>query len=201
MSDRLDELLEFTSFTHKIREVERAIWVKDKEQAENNSEHSYQLALTALYIIEARQLKLDAGRCMALAIVHDILEVYSGDTPAFGAQQLQATKDERELAARAKLRRRWPTLTLLHELIDEYEARQTAESKFIYALDKILPIMNNYLDNGRTWKKDNITLQDHVAEKSDKVAADPEITRYYQELMELLKNSPELFPEKKQGRT
>src|SRR5580700_7952445 len=92
----LDSLLDFVSFTHEIREVKRSMWVKGEEQFENDSEHGYQLALIALYIIEENGLKLDAFKSMGIALVHDILEVYSGDTPVFASVDITSTQKERE---------------------------------------------------------------------------------------------------------
>lgn len=189
-----DKLLEFISFTHEVRKIKRALLVRDEDQYENDSEHSFQLALTALYVIEERKLNLNAERCMSLAVVHDILEVYSGDTPVFGSQEHIDTKVEREAKAKQRLRENWPNHDLMHSLIDEYEARQTNESKFVYALDKILPIFNNYLDNGRTWKKNNITMEQHIRIKSSKTEIDPIIHAYHKDIMQLLQEKPDLFP-------
>lgn len=189
-----DNLLEFISFTHEVRKIKRALYVKDENQYENDAEHSFQLAITALYIIGERKLDLNTERCMALAVVHDILEVYSGDTPVFGDEKHLRTKVERETKAKQRLRENWPAHDHMHSLIDEYEARQTSESKFVYALDKILPTLNNYLDNGRTWKKDNITLEHHAKIKGSKTEIDPIIHAYHQDIMQLLQEKPELFP-------
>lgn len=194
MSNDLKHLLDFISFTHDIRSVKRAVWVKDEESFENDSEHSFQLAIVAMYIIEEKQLSLDMYKCMAMALVHDIIEVYAGDTHTFGSKEFIDTQTARETAARKKLKELWPQLKTMHMLIDEYEARQTNESKFIYALDKLVPILNNYLDDGRNWKRDNISLQDHIENKSKKVAIDPTINQYYQEIMRTLESRPDLFP-------
>lgn len=194
MTPDLSKLLEFITLTHDIRSVKRAMWVKDEESYENDSEHSYQIAMVAMYVIESKNLSLDLYKCMALAVIHDVIEIHAGDTHTFGVQHHVDTKLERELAARQQLKDDWSDFSLMHELIDEYEARQTPESKFVYALDKLVPILNNYLDCGRNWKKDNISFQDHVSNKTSKVAIDPTINNYYQEIMKVLESRPDLFP-------
>lgn len=193
MHDYTTNLLTFVSFTHDIRKVKRAMWVLDEEQFENDSEHSFQVALMALFIIEQNQLKLDTFKCMALAIVHDVLEVHSGDTHIYGKQVDLDSKRDREAAAIAKLRDDWPQLTLMHDLIDEYERKSTAESKFIYALDKLVPMLNNYLDNGRNWKREHITLDRIVGAKSGKIEIDATIFGYFQQMVALMQHKPELF--------
>jgi putative hydrolase of HD superfamily len=193
MNDSVDSLLSFISFTHDVRNVKRAMWVKDEEQFENDSEHSFQVALVALYIIEQNNLKLDAFRCMALAIIHDILEVHSGDTHIYGKQSDLDSKKDREQTAIAKLRTDWPKLAVMHGLIDEYESKQTPESKFIYALDKLVPMLNNYLDGGRNWKREHITLDRITGAKAGKIEIDETIFAYYQDMVIRMKSKPELF--------
>lgn len=193
MNDSVTSLLSFVSFTHDIRKVKRAMWVLDDEQFENDSEHSFQIAIVALYVIEQNNLKLDPYKCMALAIVHDILEVHSGDTHIYGKQSDLDSKNAREVAAIAKLKEDWPQLTRMHELIDEYEHKKTEESKFVYALDKLVPMLNNYLDNGRNWKREHITLDRITDAKSGKIDLDATVFAYYQDMVALMKHKPELF--------
>jgi putative hydrolase of HD superfamily len=193
MTDAINTLLDFVSFTHEIRKVKRAMWVIGEEQYENDSEHSFQLALIALYIIEQNRLPLDPFRTMAMAVVHDILEVHSGDTHVFGDQSALSSKQARETAAIAKLKEDWPQLQLMHELIAEYEHKDTAESKFVYALDKLVPMCNNVLDNGRNWKRQQVDMQEVIRIKTGKIDIDNTVNEYYQALLGLMKNKPELF--------
>jgi putative hydrolases of HD superfamily len=193
MIDSLDNLLDFVAFTHDIRAVKRSMWVKDEETFENDSEHSFQLAMVTMYVIQTQHLEMDAYKAMCMAVVHDVLEVHAGDTPIFGAEEALRTKQDREHHAVSELKRQWPQLKLMHDLIEEYEQRQTPESAFVYALDKLLPIINNYLDNGRNWKHGGRTLEDVIAAKAGKVTVDPTVNGYYGQIIALLQKHPELF--------
>ena len=193
MTGSINSLLDFVSFTHDIRKIKRAMWVLDKEQFENDSEHGFQLALVALYIIEENKLNLDPYKSMAMALVHDIIEVHSGDTSVFGNKTDLDSKNAREQEAIATLKKQWPRLNLMHKLIDEYEHKLSAESRFVYALDKLVPMLNNYLDNGRNWKRDGINLDQVITVKTNKIDIDDNINDYYKELLVLIKNKPELF--------
>lgn len=174
------------------------MWVVGEEVYENDSEHSFQLAMTALFVIESESLELDVFRAMAMALVHDVLEVHSGDTPVFGSEESLSAKVALERRAVNQLRYDWPALTLMHELIAEYEGKQTPESRFVYALDKLIPIFNNYLDDGRNWKKNRVDLEDITRVKAGRIDADPIINGYYKELVAVLRNKPELFTVKDQ---
>lgn len=193
MQVNLNGLLDFVSFTHEIRKIKRSMWIFDEEVFENDSEHGYQLALTALYIIEANKLNLDPYKCMGIALVHDILEVHAGDTPVFASEETKASQSEREQEAIQQLKQQWTEMELMHALIDEYEHCNTPESKFVYALDKLVPMCSNYVDGGRNWQKNGITLDKILAVKAGKVDVDPTIAQYYEDIVALLRNKPELF--------
>lgn len=191
--DTFENLAKFVAFTHEVQQVKRAMLVKGEERPENDSEHSFQVAITALYVIETNQLSLDVFRVMAMAVVHDVIEVYSGDTPVYGSQELLSTKAEREAAAVQTLKEQWPDLPLLHELIEECEAKVTPESKFLYALDKLVPMLNNYLDKGRTWLRHKVTLEQMLNVKAGKVDRDPTIRQYYEQMIAFFRDHPEFF--------
>jgi len=195
----LQKLLGFAKILNEFQRVERVIRVKDNERFENDVEHSYDLAMLSWYILTTMETVLDRDRVIRYALIHDFLEVYAGDTYNFSTDAAHvASKHEREAAAVIKLRETVSEFTELHEAIDAYEKRDDAESRFVYALDKIDPIIQTYLDDGRIWKEKNITLGMVYENKKDKVALSPEIKAYFDEFMMLLrKEEASLFPPKK----
>ena len=194
--DKIYKLVEFVKFTHEIRNIKRAILLESNENYENDSEHMYQLALVAWYLIENDDLKLDKYRCVGMAMVHDIVEVHAGDIPAYAPEYNHPSKAENEKKAAIKLSQQWPNFTSLHELINEYEVNKTPESHFVYALDKLIPIINNYVYDGRTWKEVGLDLEWVKKSKVGKIDMSPEINRYYHQLLKVLEQKPELFGSK-----
>ena len=74
--------------------------------------------------------------------------------------------------------------------------KEDPESRFVYALDKIEPVIKLYLDGGWTWKEKKVTLEMVYENKKDKVALSPEIKAYFDEFMGLLrKEEKSLFGE------
>lgn len=189
----LHRLLEFTKFTHKFQKITRTINVVGENRKENDLEHSGQLALLAFYIIDSNDLNLNSGLAVKYALVHDFVEVYAGDVFLYTKdQKAKELKKSREHDALEKLSQTYAEFAALHELIRNYE-----ESKFIYALDKIITLLNNYLDNGKSWKEEGITLEMVIKNKSEKVAVSPEVKVYFDQLVEILKeNEMQLFPPK-----
>jgi len=191
----LEKLLQFTKLLDEFRAVERVLRVTGQDRFENDTEHSYNLAMMAWYIVSSTKINLDQDKVIRYALVHDFLEVYAGDTYIYSSDAAHlASKHEREAAAIVKLRETLSEFSDLHVAIEAYEARQDVESRFVYALDKIEPVLHMYLDGGRTWKEAKIGFDRVYKSKKDKVALSPEIKTYFDELMTLLKSEEqELF--------
>ena len=189
----IEQLIQFVNFTHKIREVERAVLLGSLTRHENDAEHCYQLALVAWFLLETHQLNLDKTKVIGLAMVHDVVEAYAGDMTAFASPEQRALHAEREKQAAQTLQADWPTFTSLHELIAEYETRETDEALFVYALDKLLPIINNYLNDGLAWKQQGVTFERMKAVKTGKIDKSDLVNEYYVLLLDLLEKKPDLF--------
>lgn len=188
----ISKLLGFVRLTHKFQQVKRAILVKGEKRQENDLEHSCQLALLAWYIVSTNNLKLNVSKLIQYSLAHDLVEIYAGDTNFY--KQDKALKQKLEHMAVKRLQRELPEFTDLHTAIAAYEAQKDKESRFIYALDKVIPILNIYLDKGRTWKADGITLEMLIKFKSKPVSKSAEIEKYFQQLIQILKRNRSYFP-------
>lgn len=191
----LQTLLGFARILNELQKVERVIRVPDEDRWENDLEHSYDLAMLAWYVVDSRKLPLDRYKVFCYALAHDLVEVYAGDTYIYSKDQaFLDSKSEREQAAAERLAKEFPEVPELHAAISGYVTKKDPESCFVYALDKIQPVIQLYLDNGRTWKEKNVTLEMLYESKKDKVVFSPEIESYFNELMLLLKSKEkELF--------
>ncbi len=192
-NNKFDSLIDFVKFTHLVQNVERVVLASGQERWENDSEHSFQLAFVAWYLVEHEKLNLNIEKVLCLSLAHDVLEAYAGDTFIYGTPEVLATKEAREKEAILKIKGNFPDFTWLHQAIEEYETRKTPESRFVYVLDKLIPIFNIYLDDGRTWKREGITLEKIMEAKTDKIALAPELVPYYEEIINVLKNNGQLF--------
>lgn len=192
---QLDSVFRYLDLLDAFQKVDRRVTRRGEDRFENDAEHSYQLAMTAWYLNEADSLGMDTGLILRFALAHDLVEAHAGDTPAFTTDQAERdTKDAREAAAAARLREEFPEFPVLHGTIATYEHRDSREARFVYALDKLLPIINSYLDEGRTWHRERVTFAMMRAYKADKIAESPEANAYFQELLALLEEQPGLFP-------
>lgn len=195
MDAGLPRLLELMRLIDRFQRVERALPRRGEDRLENDVEHSYQLAMASWYLNATERLGMDDGKLLAFALVHDLAEVYAGDTYAYTLDhEERATKASREAAAVERIAGEFPEFPELVDTIHAYERRDTREARFVYALDKLLPILGNYLDDGRMWRAKGVTLEMVKTYKQEKISESPEAYPHYEAIIAILEANPDLFP-------
>ena len=161
MGDRIDRILSFLQEIEKYKTVERKVYCSDLDRAESDAEHSWHIAMFLLLFEKELPDGLDIKKMLKLALMHDLVEIYAGDTFAFDKEH-QKTKNEREFQSANKLFSQLPDdlNSEFMQLFEEYEDAQTSEAKIVKSFDKIQPILQNLCSDGKSWKKHSITLSD-----------------------------------------
>ncbi|MBR3780071.1 MAG: HD domain-containing protein [Clostridia bacterium] len=152
-SEKIKKQIEFIITIDEMKNVLRRNLVSDASRRENDAEHSWHLAVMAMILEEYSADKVDISKVLKIALVHDLVEVYAGDTFAYDVKGNE-DKLDREIMAAEKL------FGMLKDgqgdeiraLWDEFEAKETPESKYANAIDRLQPLILNYLTNGHTWK-------------------------------------------------
>lgn len=163
MDTRLDKQISFLIEIDKMKNVLRQTLLTDKSRRENDAEHSWHFAIMAMLLYEyTDQANVDLYRVLKMALVHDLIEIYAGDTFAYDVSGNE-TKKEREDLAADKLFSQLPEDQgkEIRDLWEEFDAMRTPDAKYAAAIDRIQPFINNYVTEGHTWKLGNV--------KSDKV--------------------------------
>ena len=196
--EQVTRLLELQTFIFAFTEIDRFIYFPDSkatDRRENNTEHSFSLALAAWFLSQ-HYPHLDTNLCIRYALVHDLVEVHAGDEQAIGrSKEAQKKKEAREHEAFLKLKSNWHDFPEMISDIAAYEQRQNAESKFVYALDKIMPLLLNLLSDGKTWKKYNFKRSDILRAKDSKITVSPEVNEIWQHLRSYILTKDDLFAE------
>ncbi len=192
-SQKLERLIDFVQFTHEFQQVVRVARIPYGNRMENDAEHSYQLAMVAWFLIDQDKLKLNKELCFMYALAHDLVEVYAGDTFAYDKKAV-LSKHTREKESLKKIKEQFSHFKSLIQTIEKYEEKSDAESTFIYALDKILPPLQCYLEDGAIWKEYGMSLQDVIEMKNNKIATSKDVNTYWVELLaEITKQEKKLF--------
>jgi len=116
-------------------------------ERENNAEHSYMLALMAPELADALGLELNKSQLAEFGVVHELIEIITGDVPTFlitEDEQRQKEQCEREVEALLHLKLP-PYMRSVHK---EYESQATPEARFVRYVDKLLPIIVDILGDG-----------------------------------------------------
>ncbi len=156
--DRLEKQLQFIITADGAKNIFRRTTLADGSRRENDAEHSWHLALMAMLLEEyAGEAGVDIGRVMKMAIIHDLVEIYAGDTFAYD-EVGNATKAQRENEAADKLFGSLPEEQgkELRELWEEFDAMETKDAAFAAGLDRLQPLLNNYMTKGASWARDQV---------------------------------------------
>lgn len=165
--ERLNQQLRFIAEIDKMTHILRRTLLVDGSRRENDAEHSWHLAMMALLLGEYAQDTPDTGRAIKMVILHDLIEIYAGDTFAYDDAG-NKTKAERETASADKLFSQLPEDQgqPLRTLWEEFDAMKTADSRFANCLDRLQPFLHNTLTEGHTWKEGHVTVQ-NVLDRMD----------------------------------
>jgi putative hydrolase of HD superfamily len=161
MESRMDKLISFLKEIDKFKIIERKIWCTGLNHVESDAEHAWHVAMF-LFLFEKDLPKgLDFARMLKLALMHDLVEIYAGDTFAYDKEN-RKSKKEREAKSAEKLFSQLPEdlQSEFKALLEEYEEKTTKESQFVHSFDKIQPILQNLITDGKTWKTYNIKYKD-----------------------------------------
>lgn len=181
---RLNEQIEFLCAIDDLKRVRRQTTLLDGSRPENSAEHSWHLALYALILAEYGG-DLDAGRVLAMVLVHDIVEIDAGDTFIYD-EAGQATKQDRERQAADRLFALLPAdqASRLRAAWDEFEERETPEARFAYALDRLQPVLHNHRTGGAAWRRHGITSAQVRAKNGAIAAGSPRLWELARSLIE-----------------
>jgi len=159
MTEKLKGQLKFLIEADKMKSVFRQTILADKSRAENDAEHSWHFALMALTLFEYAGIDgVDINRVIKMALLHDMVEIYAGDTFAYDTAGYE-TKEKRESDAADRL---FPLLpdeqaADYRALWEEFDLMETPDAVYANAIDRLQPFLNNFLTDGHTWVKHGVS--------------------------------------------
>jgi len=158
---RLAKQIEFLIEADKLKTVMRQTPLVDSSRRENSAEHTWHVILAALVMQEYLAERVDLTRVLELIAVHDLVEIDAGDTFAYDSAA-QKTRLRRETAAADRIFGLLPSdqRDYFRALWEEFEAQQTAESRFANALDRLQPLLQNAGSNGGSWRNHALSRDD-----------------------------------------
>jgi putative hydrolase of HD superfamily len=162
---RLNQQLDMLMEIDQLKNVLRRTRVKSAGgRLENSAEHSWHVATMAMLTQEHANQKVDLSRVLKMLLLHDIVEIDAGDTFVY---DVQASKEQqqKELAAADRLFGFLPDgqRQELRAIWDEFELAKTDDAKFAKALDRFIPMLLNYNNEGQSWVEHGVKRSQVVA--------------------------------------
>jgi putative hydrolase of HD superfamily len=164
----IERVLNFMVEIEKLKNVYRKTRPVGLDRYENSAEHSWQVCLSALMMKAYANDPIDIDRVIKMLLIHDLGEIDTGDVIIYESE----TKELKDKEAAGVER----ILALLPEgdgraymdLWYEFEAGESADSRFARAIDRIPPILHNLYGDGHSWK-DNRVPKEKVFEVNERI--------------------------------
>ena len=166
---RLIEQLNFLIEIDKVKAILRKSRLFDGSRFENDAEHSWTIALMAVLLREHANFPVNLEKAITMLLIHDIVEIDAGDSFLYGIERVDAHEKERQAAQRifGMLESAQRDHFLL--LWEEFEARASNEARFAAVFYRMEPILQNYVNEGFTWKQNHVTYE-MVRAKNQQIA-------------------------------
>ena len=169
----LKNSVDFIKEIEKLKSVTRFNRTLDG-RFENSAEHSWQGAIAAIVLQDYYPEKLKMEKVISMLLIHDLGEIYAGDTWVFDDEKKVHSHD-RELESIEK------TMSLLPEekylnmknLWLEFEKGQSSEARYARVIDALVPLINHLEVSEFNYNPDNISA-DMVLEKKKFIKSESE---------------------------
>jgi len=167
LEERLRAQLTFLVEVDQLKTVLRQSPLAAADRRENDAEHSWHLAMMVVILAEHSDEPIDVGHTVELVLLHDLVEIYAGDTPLYDSAA-GVGQQEREVVAADELFRLLPAdqAVRMRALWEEFEERRTPEARFAKAMDRLQPLLLNWMARGGTWRTPGVSADDVRSRKA-----------------------------------
>jgi len=184
-SQRSAQIITFLQTVDRLKSVYRASYLTEDDRHENDAEHTAHMAIFALLLAGAAGTTPDLARVLELTLVHDLPEVFAGDTWAYDLPGRVAAHDREAQAARElfgllpdDLNRRF------EDTWREFEDGSTPEAVFVRAVDRLQGFAQNVFSGGRSYRERGVT-EEMTRARNDSIAeVDGALASVYEALLD-----------------
>lgn len=185
INERLKKDMEFIVEIDKMKSILRQTSLMDKSKRENDAEHSWHISMMTMILDEYSNEEIDTFKVIKMLLIHDLVEIYAGDTFCYDVEGNKSKRD-RELKAADKI---FGMLDKdkgeeMRNLWDEFEEMETDEALFAAAMDRLQPMLSNYYSDGGTWKKFDVSKEDIYKRIAPVEKASDELWKFTKNMIE-----------------
>lgn len=142
--------------------VNRVTLHEDGVTPESDTDHTVMIAMCACSLASKLYPRLDIGLVAQFAIVHDLVEVYAGDTNTFNiSHEDRKEKERREELAYERIYQEFGSVyPWIPSTIEAYESLTTDEAQFVKMVDKVMTKLTHRINHGAYLKKEGKTREE-----------------------------------------
>ncbi len=180
---RIERILSFLEVSDQFKTIERACYLTTGDGLESDADHTWHTGLFALLLHQELIHPVDLGHVLALLTVHDLVEIYAGDTFGYDAAG-RRDKPQREAAAADQLFGVLPAdlATTMRGWWEEFEAARTPEARFAKAMDRLQVLAQNIFTHGRMWRERGVTEAMSRDKNREAIGFDPWLAQVFEVL-------------------
>jgi putative hydrolase of HD superfamily len=185
----IQKIFDFIIELDKLKSVLRKTKPLGCDRYENSAEHSWQVCMLAVLLAKESPKPIDVVRAVEMLLVHDIPEIDAGDQIVYQGKDASSIQAENIAAERIfgllpESHRSWCL-----DRWEEYEARQTDEAIFAYAVDRLMPVLQNLNNSGQSWVENRVPLEKILSVNAAIGNSLPSVWEYVQSLIKKFNDS------------
>jgi len=138
LDKRTQKIIDFIKEIEKAKLVWRKLYLSDGKTREDDAQHSWHLAMMIICFKDELGIKFNIGKAIKLALIHDLVEIYTGDDWHTTKKERQVKSANEEISAKKLFGLLPPDLEKeFYDLWKEYEDGETIEAKITKGLDRV----------------------------------------------------------------
>ena len=175
--------IEFIKEIDKIKYIQRRTKLFNSNRRENDAEHSWHLAMMAIILAEHSDTHIDVFKVVKMVLIHDIVEIDTGDIFLFDTTKNHENTADETIAAK-RIFGILPENQALEyiNIWEEFEAGETPEAKFAKSMDRLEPLLQNASNNGGTWQEFDVQYDQVIEKQQIHKNTSQNIWKYVQQL-------------------
>ncbi|PCO04883.1 HD domain-containing protein [Microbulbifer flavimaris] len=126
------------------------------DRYENSAEHSWHVCLSALMLKDFADEPVDINRVIRMLLIHDLGEIDAGDTIIYASETPEQKQAEAEGVKRILAMLPGNKLEEYFALWQEFEAGESADSRYARAVDRVPPLLHNLHGGGHSWREHSV---------------------------------------------
>ena len=152
--------IEFVILLEEMKKINRQTKIIGLNRRENDAEHSWHIATMSMFLQHYSKSKVDVNKVIQMLLIHDLVEIFAGDTFAYDSSGYQDKfKSESDAMEKLKTYLSKDMGEMLESLWMEFENMESNESKFANAMDRLQPMLSNICcGEHSTWVEKKIKL-------------------------------------------